>query len=119
VLKKAETGEGLNFCFCASAAWVDTPPGYLTKDEFLTLVGLSGNALHRGDFKSLSRVPRPVQKNHPDIVQWAQKIANLLQEHRILFGDGPTIFYCVLIAADRGGTVAVWTAQAQPTSITQ
>lgn len=89
------------------------PAGFLTKDEFLTLVGLSGNALHRGDFRSLSRRPQPVQKSHSEVVRWTQKIIDLLQEHRILFGEGPTVFYCVLNAADHGNSVVVWVAEVE------
>jgi hypothetical protein len=66
--------------------------GYLTKDDLITLVHISGSHLHRGSVKKILKGPQPIQFNFPDVLGWLQKIGKLLSLHMIpLFQEGTLI----------------------------
>ena len=85
----------------------DVPPGYLTKDEMLSFLGKVGNRLHRGSLKKVLRNQQTIQNSFPEIVKWHDKIILLLNEHRIMFADGLSLYYCALKDASVGNRVLV------------
>lgn len=90
----------------------DVPAGYLTKDDMLEFLGKIGNRLHRGSLKKVLKNQNTIQNNFPDIVKWHDKIVLLLNEHRILFSDKRSLYYCALMEASMGNKVMVAFAQA-------
>jgi hypothetical protein len=81
----------------------------MTKSELLRLYQRCGDALHRGSLHANLSKPGAVRKSFPDIVQPAQRIANLLSQHRIDLVGGLKLV-CVL--QDPRGNVG--TALAEP-----
>lgn len=92
----------------------DVPPGYLTKDEVLGFLGKIGGKLHRGSLKNVLKNINTVQHHFPDIVRWTDKIVLLLNEHRIMFFDNRSLYYCALNDASVGNRVLVAHAAAPP-----
>lgn len=90
----------------------DVPPGYLTKDEIIEFLGKIGNRLHRGSLKKTLKNLNTVQNNYPDIVKWHDKIVLLLNEHRIMFSNRRSLYYCALMEASMGNQVMVAYAEA-------
>lgn len=90
----------------------DVPPGYLTKDEMIEFLGKVGNRLHRGSLKRVLANLYTIQNNYPDIVKWHGKIVLLLNEHRIMFSDKRSFYYCSLIEASMENKVMVAYAEA-------
>ena len=43
--------------------------------------------LHKGSLKLLIKERTPVQRNFSDLSEWGQKLANLLNNHRIISND--------------------------------
>ena len=85
----------------------EAPPGALTKEELITLVGRAGSILHRGHIKALMKTKSPVQHRYDDIVGWGMKIVALLEQHRILFADGRRVYYVALRAEQTQGKVLI------------
>jgi len=72
-----------------------TPGTYMTKAELLKLYGQKcGTALHRGNLKRLLTPTPPIQKHFPEIIEPAQRIANLLSVHSMSLYLGDTQFMC-------------------------
>lgn len=90
----------------------DVPAGYLTKDEIIEFLGKIGNRLHRGSLKKALKNQNTIQNSYPDIVKWHDKIVLLLNEHRIIFSDNRSLYYCALMEASMGNKVMVAFAQA-------
>jgi len=90
----------------------DVPPGYLTKDEMLEFLGKVGNRLHRGSLKKVLKNLNTLRNNFPDIIKWHDKIVLLLNEHRIMFVDKHSFYYCALMEASMGNQVMVAYAEA-------
>lgn len=90
----------------------DVPTGYLTKDEMLEFIGKVGNRLHRGSLKKVLKNQNAIQNNFPDIVKWHNKIVMLLNEHRIIFSDKRSLYYCALMEGSMENGVMVAFAQA-------
>src|SRR5690606_18389345 len=59
-------------------------PAYATKEELPQIWAKCGDVLHRGSLKNLIKAKNPVQNEFADVVEWGQKIANLLNNHRIV-----------------------------------
>lgn len=72
--------------------------GYLTKKELLELLGLTGDALHRGSLKNILSVKRAMEPGLPGIAAWGNKIVKLLGDHRMALIDNRTHFICALNA---------------------
>jgi hypothetical protein len=70
--------------------------GCLTKDELVTLNGLSGDALHRGSLKKLISPKNAPTQHLNDVREWATKIGNLLSSHAIITLDKKSVIACVL-----------------------
>jgi len=94
----------------------DVPPGYLTRDEVLQLLGRSGNKLHRGSLKNILKNKNTVQNHFPDIQQWNNKIVRLLNEHRIMFKNG-SVYYAALKEASLGDNVLVVLAEPERVAV--
>ena len=81
----------------------DVTTGSLSKDELVKLVGICGNALHRGSAKKLLR-PQTLPRD--DIIEWAQKIRTLLDIHWFTLSDGRPHYLCSMTGGE-GGKVGV------------
>ena len=81
--------------------------GFLTKPELISLYGRCGDVLHKG---TLDRVinPRPFKMDYLDIIDWGQKILNLMSVHRIKRIGGKFNFVIALEHRDVGGNVSGW-----------
>jgi hypothetical protein len=103
---KTPTRDGMNIHF------ERLPAGsYMTKAELLKLYGeRCGNALHRGNLRHLMTPRPPVQKHFPEIMEPAQRIANLLSIHSMALYEGDTQFMCWL-DYDGAGRVHVAVAE--------
>lgn len=89
----------------------DVEPGYLTRDEMLEFLGKIGNRLHRGSLKNVLKNMNAVQNNYPDIVKWHDKVVRLLNEHRIKFADGLSLYYVALMEGSMNNRVGVVLAE--------
>ena len=85
---------------------------YLTKADLSKLYSKCGDELHRGNLKKLLTPKTPIQKHYPDIIQWAQKINDLLQLHSIFLKDGQTTIIAMLANAQDNNNVQVAIAEA-------
>jgi hypothetical protein len=85
---------------------------YLTKAEFIKLVGKCGGALHRGSLKKLLSSKMPIQTNFPELVKWGQKIIALLNVHLMLLQDKKTTIICLMKNRDNNDLVQVAIAEA-------
>ena len=68
----------------------------LTKDQFVTLYGRSGDVLHRGNLKNLLIEKRTLDGEMVDVVAAYEALAKLLYVHRISMLDGSVQFVCLL-----------------------
>ena len=60
---------------------------FATKADIRQIWNECGSILHRGSLKSLIKERTPVQRNFSDLSEWGQKLANLLNNHRIISID--------------------------------
>jgi hypothetical protein len=81
----------------------DIQTGFLTKDELTKLVGICGDALHRGSARNLLS-PRTLSRNA--ITEWTQRIRTLLNIHWFTLSDGRPHYLCSMTGGE-GGTVGV------------
>lgn len=73
---------------------IENKPGYLTKDELITLHGLCGQVLHRGSIERLrARAPAP-RSGRKETVEWTQKLLNLLDRHVIFLSGMDKMIAC-------------------------
>jgi len=73
-------------------------PDYMTKPQLLQLYRRDcGNGLHRGSLKNLLGGRQPARKGYPELMQPAQRIANLLAFHQISLIDGDSLLLCHLV----------------------
>lgn len=84
---------------------------FLTKNQLLTLYGKCGDALHRGDLRSLFDPKSQHTAGFQDIQEWGQKIINLLSVHLISRIGGHFHFVVALEAPQVGGKVLVSIAE--------
>jgi hypothetical protein len=70
--------------------------GYLTRTQFLTLYGKAGDALHRGSAKKLMAGKPYVAGNPQEIIEWANSIVKLLDQHHIPATDNLSHWICGL-----------------------
>lgn len=85
---------------------------YLTKSELRKLWGRCGDILHRGNLRKVLGEKNPVQNNFADLEQAAQKIMNLLSQHRVVRADRQIAFLTFLQDASVGGGVRVMLGEA-------
>lgn len=85
---------------------------YMGKEELVALYNKCGDFLHRGSLKKLLSGKQPIQKNFPDIVAAVNKLAILLNFHRISLADGDTQIICMLRNKDNQNRVQVVIAEA-------
>jgi hypothetical protein len=69
-------------------------PQPLSKSEFLSLYGRCGDWLHRGSFKKMFVVRKPISVSYSEITKAAQSLVNLLSNHSIFLFDGTTSIHC-------------------------
>jgi hypothetical protein len=84
--------------------------GFLTKPELISLYGRCGDVLHKGTLDRLIS-PKPLRMDYADIMDWGQKILNLLSSHRISRVGGHFHFLVFLEHRDSGGNVSGWIAE--------
>ncbi len=83
----------------------------LTKTELIQLWHRSGSFLHRGEAKTLIAAQGKVLNVNLDtIIQYAQMILNLLEQHIISSADKKRHLLAALAADDAGGNAMVWFA---------
>jgi hypothetical protein len=84
--------------------------GFLTKSELISLYGRCGDVLHKG---TLDRIisPLPFRMDYHDIVDYGQKLLNLMSIHRISRIGGKFHFVVALQHTDEGGNVTGWIAE--------
>ena len=92
-----------------SATWTVVKDGFLAQAELPRLYGKCGDALHRGNLKKLLKPRMPVRQSYPEIWRWAERINELLKEHRISLIDGKAAVICQLGKPDAKVRVA-WAA---------
>ena len=80
----------------------------LTKKELVQLWERSGEFLHRGSAKNLiSQHGTILNVDLDQVIQYGQKILNLLEQHIISSGDGKDHLLAVLASEDSGGNAMV------------
>ena len=83
----------------------------LTKTELIKLWNRSGDFLHRGKAETLIAAHGKVLNVNLDtIIQYGQKILNLLEQHIISSADKKRHLLVALAADDAGGSAMVWFA---------
>lgn len=86
----------------------DEPPAdYLSKDELRALVVKCGDAVHRGNARSLLRGNRQLEPLAA-IAMTTQRIANLLSIHRIMMAGGNSVMICTLKSARNQAVEVLW-----------
>jgi hypothetical protein len=87
-------------------------PSPLSKEELLSLYGLTHRYVHRGSLKQMLSmdVPIDLNVNVPEIIRWAQKINDLLSVHIISINE-EHVMLCILRNADDNNKVQVATAE--------
>ena len=106
-----ETDYGWHF-----AEYMGAP--YADRTELAQIWARTGDILHRGSLKNLVKANEPVENEFAEVVDWGQKLANLLNNHRIvtlgnewtfvtLLQDGNGDVKCVLGKAETPGPDAV------------
>jgi hypothetical protein len=90
------------------SVWIDEAPSesFLTKEEFISLYGRTGNYLHRGKLKRLEARPPYIAVDLAGATAWAKKTLGLLDQHRIRSPDKLRHWYCALKGPD--GKVSVF-----------
>lgn len=88
-------------------------PSPLPKQDLLKLYAYTHRHVHRGSLKNLlsSDAPIDVNVNMPEIVDWAQRIHDLLANHVISI-DSHKVWLCMLRNADENNRVQVAIAEA-------
>ena len=81
--------------------------GFLTKDDLIKLVGLSGNILHRGSLKTLVPPNRLLSTGFQGVRDWGQRIVTLIEQHRIGLLGGNAHFVCALANVNNEVQVAI------------
>ena len=84
--------------------------GFLTKSELISLYGRCGDVLHKGTLDRLIS-PAPFRMDYEDIIEWGQKILNLMSIHRISRIGGQFHFVVALEYRAAGGNVSGWIAE--------
>jgi hypothetical protein len=84
--------------------------GFLTKSELISLYGRCGDVLHKG---TLDRIisPPPFLMDYQHIVDYGQKLLNLMSVHRISRIGGKFHYIVALRHTDAGGNVTGWIAE--------
>lgn len=87
-------------------------PSPLPKEELIGLYGKSHRYVHRGSLKKMLSMDTPIDinVNIPEIIQWAQKINDLLSFHAIAINENE-VMICMLRNADNDHKVQVATAE--------
>ena len=67
---------------------------YLTKSELIALWAKCGNALHKGNIRNFLRYDDKTKLRSDDILAHAQKVANLIVNHRISRKDNTVHLIC-------------------------
>jgi hypothetical protein len=80
--------------------------GFLTKADLLKLVGVSGDVLHRGSLKTLTRPSPTLLAGLPGALEWGRKVTTLLSQHRIGLLGGKAHLICVLATIDNNVQVS-------------
>lgn len=90
-------------------AWQIEPikDGFMTKDEFISLVGLSGRVLHRSPLKKLLSPNSAVEASFEEIDHYAQQMANLLRIHYVTRLGGATMIVSSMKTSETDNTVQV------------
>jgi hypothetical protein len=78
----------------------------LTKQDLKRLYRSSGSFLHRSKLDDLLPVVTP-PPGPQDIVNWRNKVVNLLKQHTILSYDKKTTWICMLTNPGQNGRIAV------------
>jgi hypothetical protein len=88
-------------------------PSPLPKEDLLKLYAYTHRHVHRGSLKSLLSSEAPIDQtiNMPEIVQWAQKINDLLSSHTIAI-NSHKVWLCTLRNVDDHDRVEVAIAEA-------
>jgi hypothetical protein len=86
---------------------------FLSKEEIIAIHGKTGNVLHRGDLKSIGR---PLHLNFQELLDWHNKIVDMLRIHLISLHD---INRYVLIIMNDPHTGAVGAAEIQATHLSE
>ena len=86
----------------------------ISKEEFLTLYGRAGGALHRGTLNKLIGRKPTKAPGDAEIKDWAQKLMGLLNDHHISSWDNLRQLVCIMKATDQGGRVSVFLGEAPP-----
>ena len=85
----------------------------LTKDELFDLYDLAGSKLHRGSAKSLmAEIDTQKIIVVDEIVVWAKKIIDLLEQHRIASTDGRRNWIVALNHVESNGMPSLWETEA-------
>jgi hypothetical protein len=81
-------------------------PVPFSKDNLLELYGKCHRHLHRGNVNKLlnSETPIEIHTNFPEIINWAQKITDLLSLHVIVI-DQDKLMFCMLRNAENNNKV--------------
>jgi hypothetical protein len=88
-------------------------PSPFPKEELIALYGKTHRFVHRGTLKQMLSMDMPIDinVNLPEIIQWAQKINNLLTYHVIAINEDELLL-CMLRNADDNFKVQVATLEA-------
>jgi hypothetical protein len=81
--------------------------GFLTKSGLVKLVGVSGDVLHRGSLKNLRSPNETLQRGFDGVRYWGQRLATLVQQHRIGLVGGNSHFICILSDAKNKVNVVI------------
>lgn len=87
---------------------------FLAKSDVANVWSRCGNVLHRGSLKKLLNANNPIQHNFSDLKDWGQRIANLLNNHRIITLDRTQAIVCQL--SDGSSNVNIVLGDALPFS---
>jgi hypothetical protein len=91
----------------------DISASYLKKEELILLYGKCGDVLHKGSLRRLlnSRNAFPDKESYQDIIEWGQKLLNLLSQHRISRIGRRFHILAALQVDDVGGSVQIAVAE--------
>jgi hypothetical protein len=83
----------------------------LSKTELIKLWERSGSFVHRGSAKDLLATQgKPIVVNLDPVIEWGQKILNLLEQHFISSADKKSHLLVALSHVESGGRSSVWVA---------
>jgi hypothetical protein len=69
---------------------------FFLKSDVANVWARCGDVLHRGSLKKLLKPTNPIQNTFLDLQDWGQRIANLLNNHRIITLDRTQVIVCQL-----------------------